>query len=203
MATVESAEVRVVPANEASWDDLQAVFGERGYPSQCQCQRIRLGDHDWWDMPVEERAALLHEQTSCGDPDAPATSGLVAYVDGEPAGWVAVAPRTEYRRYRNSSVPWAGRHEDKGDDSVWTIACFVVRAGFRGRGLTYDLARAAVEHARSRGAEAVEGYPIVAPPGKEITWGETNVGTPGPFAAAGLEEVSSPTVRRRVTRLDF
>ena len=44
---------------------------------------------------------------------------------------------------------------------------------------------------------------VAADPGKVITWGETNVGTPGPFAAAGLEEVSSPTLRRRVMRLDL
>jgi GNAT superfamily N-acetyltransferase len=102
-----------------------------------------------------------------------------------------------------SQVPWAGRHEDKDDDGVWAVTCFAVRAGYRKRGLMYELAAAAVEHARERGAQAVEGYPIAPNPGQEIAWGEVNVGTPGPFAAAGLTEVSRPTKRRRVMRLDF
>lgn len=165
------------PANEATWADLQTVFGSRGAASRCQCQRQVLGDHDWWFMAVEERARLLHEQTNVGDPDAEETCGLVAYVDGEPVGWVAVAPRTTYRRLLGSNVPWAGRAEDKADDTVWSVTCFVVRAGFRGQGLTYELAQAAVDFARERGAAALEGYPIVARQGRR------SLGTRPPSAA--------------------
>jgi len=73
--------VSVVPANEASWDDLQAVFG-RGAAAKCQCQRIKLGDHDWFRMPVEERAYRLREETDCGHPEAEGTSGMVAKGEG-------------------------------------------------------------------------------------------------------------------------
>jgi GNAT superfamily N-acetyltransferase len=100
-------------------------------------------------------------------------------------------------------VPWAGRDEDKSDDRVWALVCFVVRAGFRGRRITYDLAAAAVDFARSRGARALEGYPMITQPGQEITWGEVNVGTRSVFAAAGFAEVSRPTKRRVVMRIDF
>lgn len=116
---------------------------------------------------------------------------------------MAVAPRTTYRRLFGSNVPWAGRTEDKADDTVWSVPCFVVRAGYRDQGLCYELAQAAVDYARARGAAAVEGYPIVAKQGQRITWDEASVGTPSVFAAAGLEQVSSPTVRRRVMRADF
>jgi GNAT superfamily N-acetyltransferase len=203
MRDTTGAALIVRPANEASWEDLQAVFGSRGTASRCQCQRQVLGDHDWWFMPVEERAQLFREQTNVGDPDADETAGLVAYLDDEPVGWVAVAPRPTYRRLRGSNVPWAGRAENKADDTVWSVTCFVVRAGFRGQGLTYELAEAAVEFARQRGGTAVEGYPIVAKPGQKITWDEASAGTPQVFAAAGLAQVSSPTVRRRVMRSDF
>jgi ribosomal protein S18 acetylase RimI-like enzyme len=201
--------MEIVPATADRWDDVQTVFGTRGGPHHCQCQRIRLGDRAWWYMPVEERAHHLREQLDAGSSDgetggvAPTSGALIAYVDSEPAGWVAVGPRTEFVRYRGSQVPWAGRHEDKDDDGVWAITCFAVRVGYRKQGLMYELATAAVGHARERGAIAVEGYPIVPDPGQQITWGEVNVGTPGPFAAAGLTEVSRPTKRRRVMRLDF
>jgi GNAT superfamily N-acetyltransferase len=191
------------PANAVPFEDLQTVLGTAA-AGRCQCQRQVLGDREWWDMPVDERRFLLAEQTSANDPDAPSTSGLVAYRDGEPVGWVAVAPRPTYRRLRGrSGIPWKGRSEDMDDESVWAATCFVVRKGYRGQGLTYELARAAVEFARERGAAALEGYPIVARDGGTVVWDEASVGTPQVFAAAGLTEVSAPTVRRRVMRIDF
>jgi len=41
-AAAETPEVTIVPANEASWEDLQAVFGTRGDPARCWCQRFKL-----------------------------------------------------------------------------------------------------------------------------------------------------------------
>lgn len=192
--------LRIVPANEASWDDLQAVL--TGAAHRCQCQRQRLGDRDWWYMPESERAAILRSETNCGDPRARETIGIVAYRGAEPVGWCAVDRRSVYGRLRGSPVPWEGRSEDKDDDSVWAIACMVVRKGHRGQGLTYALVAAAVDHARERGAAAIEGYPLLTE-GKQITWDELNVGPVGPFLAAGFQQVSHPTKRRLVMRIDF
>ena len=103
--------------------------------------------------------------------EAGGTSGLVAYLDGEPVGWCAVEPRPAYPRLLlKTRVPWDGRAEDKADDSVWAVTCFVTRAGFRRRGISRALARAAVDFARERGARALEGYPMITQPGQEITW---------------------------------
>jgi GNAT superfamily N-acetyltransferase len=195
-------EVSVFPANQASWEDLQAVFG-RGAAAKCQCQRIKLGDHDWYRTPVEERAQRLREETDCGHPEADATSGMVAYLDGVPVGWVAVEPRAGYRRLRGSPVPWAGRTEDPDDPDVWAIVCFAIRPGYRGQGLTRPLAAAATEYARAHGARAVEAYPMVPKPGQTVSWGEMNVGSRGTFIAAGFRDVSRPSTRRVVMRVDF
>jgi GNAT superfamily N-acetyltransferase len=193
----------VAPANEASWHDLTAIFGTADYPAQCQCQRFKVLGWIWRDSTQEQRTAALEAQTACGLPDAAATSGLVASVDGEPAGWVAVEPRTAYPKLRTSPVPWKGRDEDKDDDDVWAVTCFTVRKGYRGRGLTYPLARATIDFARERRARALEAYPMITQPGKEITWGETHVGTRQVFEAAGFKEVTHPTKRRVVMRIDF
>lgn len=194
-------QLTIVPANAASWDDLAAIFGTTD-AGRCQCQRFKVVGCFWRDSTHPERSAMLRAQTACGDPDA-ATSGLVAYVGDEPAGWVAVEPRTAYPKLRTSRVPWRGRDEDKDDDQVWAVTCFVVRKGFRGRGLTYPLARATIDFARQRGARALEAYPMLTQPGKEITWGEVHVGARQVFEDAGFREVSHPTVRRVVMRIDF
>lgn len=193
----------IVPANEASWGDLVAIFGTTDYAGRCQCQRFKVVGWIWRDSTQDQRTAMLRTQTACGDPDAAATSGLVAYVDDEPVGWVAVEPRTAYPKLRTSRVPWTGRDEDKEDDGIWAVTCFVVRKGYRGRGLTYPLARATIDFARAHGARALEAYPMITQPGKEITWGEVHVGARQVFADAGFEEVSRPTVRRVVMRIDF
>jgi GNAT superfamily N-acetyltransferase len=192
----------VVPANEASCEDLQAVFGARGPASRCQCQRYKLKPREAFaKFPVEERAHRLRVQTECGNPGSETTSGLVAYLDGEPVGWCAVGPRSAYGGLvRNNRVPWEGRAEDKADDSVWAVTCLFTRAGFRKRGISYALARAAVDFARERGARALEAYPMTT---KEALLEELHVGTEGAFAAAGLTEVSRPTVRRVVMRIGF
>ena len=202
-APVSVEQLRIVAANEASWDDLVAIFGTTDYPGRCQCQRFKVLGWMWRDSTQEERTAMLRAQTACDDPNATATSGLLAYVDDEPAGWVAVEPRTAYPKLRTSPVPWSGRDENKEDDGVWAVTCFVVRKGYRGRGLTYPLARAAVDFARERGARALEAYSMITQPGQQITWGELHVGARQVFEDAGFEEVSHPTVRRVVMRIDF
>ena len=196
-------EIRIVPANEASWEDLQAVMGTRGEASRCMCQWFKIRDKDWKSVPVEELAGRLRAQAGCGDPAATTTSGLVAYLGGEPAGWCAVEPRTAYVRMLRMRVPWADRNEDRTDDGVWAVTCFVTRTGFRRRGISRALASAAVEFARERGARAIEGYPIVTRPGQEYSWGELYVGSGSIFADAGFSEVSRPTPRRAVMRIDF
>ena len=197
-------DIRVVPANEASWEDLSAVFGTRGASSVCFCQRYKLAPREAFSrFPARERARRLREQTHAGDASATDTSGLVAYLGDEAVGWCAVEPRPAYsgllRVYR---TPWEGRNEDRSDERVWSVTCVLVRAGFRGRGITYALARAAVDHARERGARALEAYPMRTEAG-EITWDEIHVGAQSIFAAAGMVEVSRPCKRRVVMRIDF
>jgi GNAT superfamily N-acetyltransferase len=88
--------------------------------------------------------------------DPPA--GLIAYADGVPVGWVAVAPRAQYPRLVRSPVAKA-----VDDLPVWSVVCFVVPSPYRGRGVARALLRGAVEHAEAHGAVALEAYPIDKP----------------------------------------
>jgi GNAT superfamily N-acetyltransferase len=158
----------------------------------------------WSGVGRDELAFRLRLQTDCGHPRSRTTSGLVAYLDDEPAGWCAVEPRTAYPRLLlKTRVPWEGRDEDKADASVWAITCVVARAGYRRRGISRALVRAAVDHARERGARALEGYPMITTPGREMMAVEMHPGSRSVFADAGFTEVSHPTLRRVVMRIDF
>lgn len=188
--------LRIVPADQATWDDLQTLFGSRSESSRCWCQRFRMAPGETWaGEGPQELAARLREQTGCDRPSG-TTSGLVAYLDGEPVGWCAVAPRPEHLRLvRNNRVPWDGRDEDKSDDTVWALTCFLTRAGYGRRGISHALAAAAVDFARERGARALEGYPDLVEGG--------HVGTRDTFVEAGFTEIHQPTKRKVVMRVDL
>lgn len=79
----------------------------------------------------------------------------------------------------------------------------MTRKGFRKRGITYALAEASIWFARERGARALEAYSMLTEPGREITWGELFVGSRNVFADAGFIEVSRPSARRAVMRIEF
>jgi GNAT superfamily N-acetyltransferase len=110
--------------------------------------------------------------------------GVLVYVDDVVAGWCSIAPRSTYRRLMNSrTVPFVD------DRDAWVAVCFVVRAGYRKRGLMHHLLAGAVEHARAHGAEVVEGYPAdVGPDRVDVISGY--VGTVRMFEEAGFERAA-------------
>lgn len=195
--------LRIVPANEAGCADLSAIFGERGGAAECQCQRYRLARGESFSSAGSDvRAKRLHDQTACGDPSSPATSGLVAYSDTDPAGWCAVAPRSSYTGLvRNSNqTAWRGRKEDRDAADVWAITCLLTRVGYRGRGVATALAAAAIDFARERGARVLEAYPITV---ADATWGEEHPGPLSVYLKAGFEIVHRPSKRRAVVQITF
>lgn len=198
-----AADLRIRPANEVPFDDLQRVFGDRGAAHRCQCQRFKLArGESFGRMPPEERVHRLRQQTACGDPDALQTSGLVAHLDDTPVGWCAVEPRPAYGGLvRNSSrAAWVGRDEDRLDPGVWAVTCVFVRQGFRRAGVSTALVVAAVDHARDHGARALEGYPMTS---TDALLEELHPGLLSSFIAAGFREVLRPSVRRAVVRIDI
>jgi GNAT superfamily N-acetyltransferase len=201
--TTEAAKLRIVPANKVSWDDLLTVVGAaRCHDDPCFCQRFKIITRQWRSESDEERAHRLRTQAECGHPDSLTTSGLVGYLDNEPVAWCAVEPRPAYVRLTRQ-VTWTGRNEDKTDEGVWAITCTLIRTPCRWQGFTYQMIAAAVEFARERGARAVEGYGMLTERGKRITWGELHVGSRNAFAAAGFREITRPTKRRVVMRIDL
>ena len=186
------------PANEAETTDVLAVF-DGGGARRCRCQGLKVEGWIWRDSTQEQRDAALLDQTACGT-DGP-TSGLIGYVDGEAAGWVAVEPRENYPRIWARKQPWMRMDPER--EGVWSVTCFVVRKGFRRQGLMYELAAATVEYGRLMGARVLEGYPTEPADGKTVIWDEASVGLLQVFLDAGYTVAASPTLRRRVVRYEL
>jgi len=121
--------------------------------------------------------------------------GILAYLDGKPAAWCAVAPRAEYPALERSRV-WKRVDEQP----VWSISCFLVAKPYRSKGITVALLRGAAEFARERGAAIVEGYPVEPAKGRMadvFVW----TGLASAFRRAGFEEVARRSPTKPVMRL--
>ncbi|MET0726589.1 MAG: GNAT family N-acetyltransferase [Leifsonia sp.] len=193
-----SEQVRVVSVTDAPWADVERVFGTRGDPSTCWCQFFKLPGAAWDDAKASECKSALKEQVATLDPPP----GVIAYLDDEAVGWCAVEPRDNYERLTRSQVVTRGSEEAADDPGVWAVTCFVVRVGFRRRGIGGALLQAAADQARAFGARVVEGYPVDTAE-RKTTAAELYHGTLSQFLAAGFELVSRPSPSRAVVRLEF
>jgi GNAT superfamily N-acetyltransferase len=190
---VDVVTITTAPAAPARWDDVVTAFGRRGTdPSWCWCRRFLDGA-----VAADNRAALQLEVST-----ASVAPGLIAYVDGTPAGWTRVMPRHE--------VPGvlANRALQRvlaDDDGAWWVTCFAIQQRFRKIGVSRALLDAAVAHAGHHGATAVEGHPVDTDALKaERTSGSALfTGTMRLFVAAGFSEIgrtypSRPVMRRQL-----
>ncbi len=182
------SEPEIVPVTSGRWNDLVQVMGTCSYARKCWCA--------YWYLPhAQFRAGWGEANRSPLEAlvKADRRPGLIAYVDGQPAGWVGVAPRRSFDRLNRS------RNFAALDDAdVWAVNCFVIAPTFRRRGLMARLAAAAAEFAIGSGAAGAEAYPIE--PGPRTGAGDLYLGTPRAFSAAGYSEVARPLPRRPVMR---
>ena len=175
------------------WADLEALFGAKGACAGCWCMWWRRSRAEFNRQKGEGNRVALKALIDGGT-----VPGLIAYADGHPAGWVALAPREEYPPLARSRVL-----QPVDDRPVWSVVCFFVRRDWQGRGLSVRLLEAAVAHARSGGARVVEGYPY-EPAGRlpgAFVW----TGLVGTFRQAGFTEVARrsagrPIMRREIAR---
>ncbi|MDM4763168.1 GNAT family N-acetyltransferase [Galbitalea sp. SE-J8] len=187
--------VSIEPASRVPFDDIAAVFGDRGGAAHCWCQWFKQPNRVWERSTDDERRVGLIEQQG-DDP------GLVLRLDGEPVGWVGVERKGCYPRLA-TGLTARGSVDAFDDPGVWSVTCFVVRTGSRRRGLAGELLRAAVEHTRARGARVLEAYPVEVQPGARTPSSNLYHGTLSMFLAEGFEVVARPSTGRAVVRLEL
>jgi GNAT superfamily N-acetyltransferase len=186
----------VAPATPNRWPDLETAFGTRGDAARCWCQWFFAGSEVGRGAVAEANRQVLRRQVEAGPPP-----GVLAYRDGEPVGWCAVAPRPTYTRLRRSEVLRGTPAVELDDASVWSVTCFVVRVGHRRQGVAVALLDGAVRLAGTGGARVVEGYPVDVAAKGSVSSAELYHGPLSTFLAAGFEEVARPRPARPVVRL--
>jgi GNAT superfamily N-acetyltransferase len=189
--TVTRTEIH--PATPERWADLVDLFGERGAYDGCWCMFWRLSAKEYSNGRYAGNRALFRERVCAGGCAPP---GVLAYIDGSPAGWCSLGPREEYGRLQRSRV--LGPVDER---PVWSIVCFYVHRGRRRNGLARTLLAGAVEFARERGAGMLEAYPL-DPSHRVPSSNEAYTGVLPMFREAGFQVVARRgATKRPVVRL--
>ncbi|CAN5433358.1 GNAT family N-acetyltransferase [soil metagenome] len=193
-------ELRVTTVVDAPWDDVRTVFGTRGDPARCWCQYFKVDAATWKAQDVAAFERALCDQTERARVEHGAGPGVLAYDAEKPVGWCAVEQRTAYHRILNSQLNDKSL-DGTGAEGVWFVSCFVVRVGYRRKGVAAALLEGAVAHARAHGARVVEAFPVVAMPGTssaDLYHGPLSV-----FEKAGFTTLSRPSDNRAIVRLEL
>jgi GNAT superfamily N-acetyltransferase len=185
----EATRISYLPVTAGRWDDLETLFGARGACGGCWCMWWRLKRSDFEQQKGEANREALHALVSAGH-----VPGILAYVDGVPVGWCAIAPRDALLALDRSRIL-----KRVDDQPVWSVNCFYVARRYRRRGMTVGLLRAAVSFAAERGAQIVEGYPV-APRNPTMPDVFAWTGMLSTFQQAGFVEVARRSETRPIVR---
>jgi GNAT superfamily N-acetyltransferase len=181
----------IVPATRGRWRDLERLFGRNGACGGCWCMLWRLSRSRFEAQKGEGNRCALRRIV-----EARQTPGVIAFEDGEPVGWCAVAPRPAYPALERSRI-----FKPIDDRPVWSISCLFVAKAHRRRSISVALIRAAADHAFRHGAESVEAYPFdprepdVPPP---FVW----TGLLSAYLRAGFQERARRSPTRPIVRLE-
>ena len=180
-----SAQLEFHPVTPERWDDLAALFGERGACGGCWCMWWRLTGKQFEEQKGQGNREAMRRIVQSGE-----VPGILAYADGLPVGWCSIAAREAFPRLGRSRIL-----APIDDLPVWSVVCFFIAKSSRRHGLMIRLLEAAVARAAAQGAEVVEGYPV-EPKKPRIPDAFAYTGLASSFRKAGFVEV----LRRSETR---
>jgi GNAT superfamily N-acetyltransferase len=176
------------PLTPERWDDFVRLFGPSGAYSGCWCMYWRVARSEWQANGTAGNKTAMRALVFGGH-----VPGILAYRDGDPVGWCAIAPR--------QATPGLDRSPNlKPVDGapVWSITCFFVAKSARGTGVARKLVEAALDYARDNGAAAIEAYPVDKPGKMQPV--SSYMGVPSLFLRAGFVEVARRKPSRPVLR---
>ena len=176
------------PLTPELWHSLEDLFGEKGACNGCWCMYCRIGSA-YRHRPREQNKAEFRQIVRRGPPP-----GLLAFHGDLCVGWCQLTPR--------ESVPWLDRswRLARVDDApVWSLSCLYIRIGYRRRGVSTALIRAALKAAKRAKAPALEAYPFDA----SVSPSSTSTGYASTFDRLGFKVVARRIPARPIMRHDL
>ena len=175
------------------WPHFEQLFGERGACGGCWCMLWRLTRKQFEAQKGSGNKRAMKAIVQSGE-----VPGILAYVDGKPIGWCALAPREKYSALERSRVL-----KPVDDQAVRSISCLFIHKSHRKQGVSTALLEAAANHVRAQGGRLLEGYPVEPKTGKDIPAAFAWTGIPKAFTRAGFREVARRSETRPIMRLEL
>ena len=185
----QGIELEIQPVTTESWEDLEQLFGPRGAIGGCWCMWWRIKRKDF-----EQQQGQRNRDAMCSIVESGKVPGIIAYSNDEPVAWCSVAPREVFPVLDRSHVL-----KRVDDQPVWSVVCFFMAKGYRHKGLSARMLKAAVEYATENGVRIVEGYPIT-PKKDQAPDIYIFTGLESTFLKAGFVEVAQRSESRPIMR---
>jgi GNAT superfamily N-acetyltransferase len=184
--SLDDMTLAIHPVTNDRWNDLATLFGRSGADGGCWCMYYRMPASEFTKSTNDRNRRSLRRRIKKGS-----IPGLIAYLNGDPAGYVGISPREEFPRLQRSRTL-----HPVDDQPVWSIVCFFIGRRFRSRGLAHDLIRAAIDYVAAHDGNIVEAYP------KDVTDNPASdaaayPGVPSLFQREGFTEVARRTSDKR------
>jgi GNAT superfamily N-acetyltransferase len=133
----------IKPLSPSNWNDFVLLMKTDAQCSECWCLNHRAPSGcPTGDAAKEKMKSLVQDGK---------VHGLLAYSNGKSIGWLAIDPMSEMVGHDCQS---------SGKENEWSIHCLFVKDGFRGKGASVQLIKAALDYAKENKAKIVSAFPI-------------------------------------------
>jgi GNAT superfamily N-acetyltransferase len=176
----------------STWKKFEAVMGEKGGCGNCWCMYFRLPYKTFQENKPDGNKKMMKQLVKKDRPQ-----GLMASINKEPVGWIALAPREDYMRLANSRV-----FKPIDDKPVWSITCFFIKKEFRHKGLSQQLIKGAIDFAKKKKIKTLEAYPAI-PYAEKVPHPFLWVGVLSTFIKQGFKIVQQHSKSRAMVRIDL
>lgn len=177
------------PLTYEKWGDLESLFGKKGACGGCWCMWWRSSRKDFEAKKGEGNRTALKRLVKGN-----VQTGIIAYDQKKPVGWIAFAPREHYLKLETSKILMP-----VDEKPVWSVSCFFIDKDYRRKGLTVELLNEAGKFAKKNGGRILEGYPI-DPKTENYAPVFANTGLASAFRQAGFKEVERRSETRPIMR---
>lgn len=178
--TTKKEEITTKELTPRLWKDVETLFGPNGACAGCWCM--------FWRLPKGENLASVGRNATKRRFKKLVTSGkahgVLAYSGTVPVGWCSFDKRTDYL-----ALDRAPSLACDDAEKVWSLPCFFIKSGFRGKGVAKALLKHALSAMKKRGAKIVETYPVKPTSSGRIPAAFAYTGVPALFEPAGFELV--------------
>ncbi|UCC44986.1 MAG: GNAT family N-acetyltransferase [Candidatus Zixiibacteriota bacterium] len=194
--TEKTARLTIRELRKTDWSAVKELFGQKGACGGCWCMHWRTphGGKMWDAVKGEPNRRAFKKLVESGK-----ARGILAFDGNHTVGWCSFGRRVEFPR---TETVKAYRRADIS--RLWAINCFYLARGYRGIGLSRQLAEAAVRAIKRRKGKLVEAYPVtLTKDGKKLPAAFSYTGPEAVFRRLGFEEVQRLSPSRPLYRLEL